>query len=115
MRFHHYALEVNNVEESVAFYKKYLGLQEESRMFFMGEKIVFLTLGEFRLELISGQQQYDKTTHICFEVGDLDEVISRFDDRRKIEGPYKLKNGWQTVFYEGPDQEIIEFLQIKAV
>lgn len=32
---------------------------------------------------------------------------------RKIEGPYKLQNGWKTVFYEGPNIEVIEFLQVK--
>jgi len=113
MRFHHYALEVNNIEKSMAFYKKYLDLKEEKRLFFMGEKIVFLASGDFRLELISGQQKNDKTTHICFEVNDLHEVMNRFDDIRKIEGPYKLQNGWETVFFEGPNQEILEFLQVR--
>ena len=84
-------------------------------MFFMGEEIVFLVLGDFRLELISGQQKTDKATHICFEVSDLHEVMKRFDDIRKIEGPYKLENGWETVFFEGPDRRVIEFLQIKPV
>ncbi|WP_312473768.1 VOC family protein [Neobacillus sp.] len=115
MRFHHYAIEVNNLEESIAFYKKYLGFQTESRFFFMGEEIVFLASNDFRLELISGQGENDKTTHLCFEVSDLHEVMNRFDDIRKIEGPYKLQNGWETVFFEGPDQEIIEFLQVRPV
>ncbi|MFZ7946559.1 MULTISPECIES: VOC family protein [Bacillaceae] len=112
MRFHHYALEVNNLEQSIAFYKRYLGLVEECRFSFMGEEIVFLALGAFRLELISGQQEPSQTTHICFEVNDMGEVMNRFADIRKIEGPYSLENGWQIVFYEGPDQEIIEFLQV---
>ncbi|CAH2716612.1 hypothetical protein BACCIP111895_03799 [Neobacillus rhizosphaerae] len=116
MRFHHYAIEVNNLEESIAFYK-YLGFQTESRFFFMGEEIVFLASNDFRLELISNQQEKSiaKTVHFCFEVSDLLEVMNRFDDIRKIEGPYKLQNGWETVFFEGPDQEIIEFLQVRPV
>jgi lactoylglutathione lyase len=112
MRFHHYALEVNNLEVSIAFYKNYLGLEEESRMFFMGEEIVFLVSGDFRLELISSPQENGKTTHLCFEVSDLQEVMDQFDGIRKLEGPYKLENGWQTVFFEGPGQEIMEFLQV---
>jgi catechol 2,3-dioxygenase-like lactoylglutathione lyase family enzyme len=115
MRFHHYALEVSNIEESITFYKKHLGFQEENRMSFIGEEIVFLTSGDFRLELISGRQENDRTTHICFEVFDLTEIINRFDASRKIEGPYKLENGWQTVFYEGSDQETLEFLQTRPV
>ena len=31
----------------------------------------------------------------------------------RIEGPFKLKNGWETVFYQGPDNEVIEFLQME--
>ncbi|WHY86496.1 VOC family protein [Neobacillus novalis] len=114
MRVHHFGLEVNIMEESVAFYKKHLGFQEECRMFFLGEEIVFLALGDFRLELISGHLGNNKTTHICFEVSDLHEVMKRFDDIRKIEGPYKLENGWETVFFEGPEGEIIEFLELSS-
>lgn len=115
MRFHHYAMEVNNLEESIAFYKKYFALKEENRIFFMEEEIVFLAAKDFRLELISNQHEksYVKTAHLCFEVNDLHEVMNQFDGNRKIEGPYKLQNGWETVFFEGPDQEIIEFLQVR--
>lgn len=115
MQFHHYALEVNNLEKSIAFYQKYLGFQEESRMYFMEEEIVFLALEDFRLEFISGHKETDKTAHICFEVSDLAKVISRFEASLKIEGPYKLENGWETVFYKGPNQEILEFLQTRPV
>jgi lactoylglutathione lyase len=81
----------------------------------MEEEIVFLASKDFRLELISNQQEKSsvKTVHLCFEVSDLHEVMNRFDCHRKIEGPYKLQNGWETVFFEGPDQEIIEFLQVR--
>ncbi|EKN69133.1 hypothetical protein BABA_11181 [Neobacillus bataviensis LMG 21833] len=113
MRFHHYALEVKNIEEAISFYKRYLGFQEENRMLFMEEEIVFLVMGDFRLELISGRQAVEQMAHICFEVSSLCEVMDRFADVRKIEGPYELDNGWNTVFYEGPNREIIEFLQTK--
>lgn len=112
MRFHHYALEVTNLEESIAFYKKYLGFLEEYRMNFMEDEIVFLILEDIRLELIPGQNLANQTTHLCFEVNSLHQVMDRFKDYKKIEGPYKLDNGWQTIFYEGPNQEILEFLQI---
>jgi lactoylglutathione lyase len=113
-RFHHYGLEVINLRESVAFYKTYLGLQEESRIFFTEEEIVFLGAEDFRLELISHQHE-DKKAHLCFEVNDLRVVMDQFDSNRIIEGPYKLENGWETIFYEGPNNEIIEFLQVMPV
>ncbi len=115
MRFHHFAIEVKDLEKSIAFYQKFIGLHEEVRMIFNEENIVFLANSEFRLELISGgQQNAPSELHICFEVSDLSEIIRIFTENRitTMEGPYKLNNGWQTVFYQGPDNEIIEFLQI---
>lgn len=115
MHFHHYALEVNNLEESIAFYKKYFDFKNETSMSFNGEKLVFLTSKDFRLELISIREKrsYDKTAHICFEVNNLHEMMQRLSGCHKIEGPYTLQNGWQTVFYKGPNEEILEFLQVK--
>lgn len=115
MKFHHYAIEVNNIKESVTFYKKYFGLKEEYRFFVLNEEVVFLTSSDCRFELISGKQQNTTTSnHICFEVTDLNEAIGRFADLKKVEGPYQLENGWRTVFFEGPNQEIIELLQTSS-
>ena len=116
MRFHHLAIEVKELVTSIAFYQKYLGLQEEGRLQFNKENIVFLANNDFRIELISGgQQPVSQGVHICFEVDKVQEIIKTFieDGIFALEGPYKLKNGWETVFYEGPDNEVIEFLQIR--
>ncbi len=111
MRFHHYGIEVENLEESTTFYQEIFGLEIETRFSFMNEEIVFLTSDDIRLELIE-TSEHDKTTHICFEVNDLHEAIKKLNRIRRLEGPYKLENGWETVFYEGPNQEILEFIQI---
>jgi lactoylglutathione lyase len=116
MHFHHFAIEVKDLETSIAFYQKYLGLQEEGRLQFNKEDIVFLANNNFRLELISGgQQKVSQGIHICLEVDTVQEIIRIFNKNgiSASEGPYELKNGWKTVFYEGPDKEIIEFLQIR--
>lgn len=115
MYFHHFAIEVKDLETSIAFHQKYLGLHEEVRLQFNKENIVFLARNEFRLELISGgQQNLSQGVHICFEVDSVEEIMKTFreDGIFASEGPYKLRNGWETVFYEGPDNEIIEFLQV---
>lgn len=114
MKFHHYAIEVRDIEESVSFYKKYFGLKEEYRLFMLNEEIVFLASSDFRVELISGGQQNATPNHICFEVANLNEAMGKFADIKKVEGPYQLKNGWRTVFFEGPNQEIIELLQTSS-
>jgi lactoylglutathione lyase len=112
MRFHHFAIEVKDLETSIAFYQKYMALSEEARISFNHEEIVFLTSENFRLELISGGERHNSHgVHICFEV----DTIATFNHNglSAIEGPYKLYNGWETVFYHGPDQEVIEFLYTK--
>ncbi|MEH6995240.1 VOC family protein [Neobacillus drentensis] len=116
MRFHHFAIEVKELETSIAFYQKYLGLHEEDRLHFNKENIVFLSNYDLRIELISGgQQNNSQGIHICFEVNNVQEIITIFNEHgiSALEGPYKLNNGWETVFYEGPDNEVIEFLQIR--
>jgi lactoylglutathione lyase len=114
MHFHHFAVEVKNLETSIAFYQKYLDLEVEDRLQFNKGTIVFLAKNDFRIELISGGQKHvSQGVHLCFEVENVKEIIKTFieDGIFAIEGPYKLKNGWETVFYEGPDNEVIEFLQ----
>ncbi|MDQ0975703.1 lactoylglutathione lyase [Neobacillus niacini] len=117
MRFHHFAIEVKDLETSAAFYQKFISLQEESRFLFGGEKIIFLKADNFRLELISATEQSannHSSIHLCFEVDSIDEVTQHFNENGifAIDGPYKLENGWETIFYQGPDNEIIEFIQI---
>jgi lactoylglutathione lyase len=117
MHFHHIAIEVKDLETSAAFYQKYIGLQEESRFLFSGEKIIFLKADNFRMELISTTEQSSNnpsSMHMCFEVDSINEVAQHFNENGifAIDGPYKLENGWETIFYPGPDNEIIEFMQI---
>ncbi len=117
MRMHHFAIEVKDLEASAAFYQKYIGLQEESSFLFGGEKIVFLKDNDFRLELISNTEQSTSkpsSVHLCFEVDSIYAVIKHFNEDGifAIEGPYKLENGWETIFFQGPNDEVIEFLQI---
>ncbi|MBB2478871.1 VOC family protein [Bacillus sp. APMAM] len=119
MRFHHFAIEVKDLETSVAFYKELFGLQEEQQIVIGEEKNVFLVSDHFRLELTSGGGQsvdLHQAVHICFEVNSIKEVIYRFNKHgiAALEGPIKLENDWQTVFFEGPNHEVIEFLQVNG-
>ncbi|MCM3575638.1 VOC family protein [Mesobacillus subterraneus] len=111
MRLHHIGLEVTNLEESINFYTDLLGLELESRLSFLGEKIAFLASRHFRLELVCHPHSTN-SVHICFEVPDLQQVIKTLESNQIAEGPYKLDNGWETVFFEGPNHEMIEFLQV---
>ena len=80
----------------------------------LGEEIVFLVLDHFRLELFSslqGEQGNTPSVHICYEVDCIVEKLAEMEPCHIIEGPYKLDNGWRTVFVEGENKEIIEYLQ----
>jgi lactoylglutathione lyase len=111
MRLHHIGLEVTNLEESIRFYTDLLGLELESRHSFLGEEIAFLASSHFRLELACHPHSTN-STHLCFEVSDLQQVINTLGSNQIADGPYKLDNGWETVFYEESNHELIEFLQV---
>ncbi|RSD25386.1 VOC family protein [Mesobacillus subterraneus] len=117
MRIHHYALEVANLAASITFYKSIIGFQESSKVLFQGEEIFFLDLDGFKLELLKKQtkQGLQSNVHLCFEVDHLERKIEELKilNLHPIEGPYHLETGWKTVFYNGPDNEIIEILQTK--
>lgn len=114
MKLHHVGVNVIHLRNSIEFFKSEFGFEIESHFIFMEEEIVFLTLDDFRLELVSSNEEKQLNIHICFEVNNLIDVMARCKALRKMEGPYELDNGWQTVFYEGPNQEIVEFLQVSS-
>ncbi|MDP4171536.1 MAG: VOC family protein, partial [Bacillota bacterium] len=108
--------EVEEIEKVITFYKTFLGFEEEiDKVEFEGEKIVFLKLGGFRMELIqrSNSQRIPDQVHLCFETDHLETIIDRLSNfgMTKIEGPFELENNLRTVFYRGPAFEILEFLE----
>ncbi|PLR89153.1 VOC family protein [Bacillus sp. T33-2] len=115
MRIHHFALEACDMERTKSFYERVLGFTEECRLRYLGSELIFLTLNGIRLELLPQTEEKKNTTgsHLCFEVDDLQEIITRMAANHIVicEGPLTLENGWKTVFYEGPENEIIEFMQ----
>ncbi|WP_059170569.1 VOC family protein [Bacillus sp. FJAT-27445] len=112
--FHHYAIETSNLAKVLHFYQTVLGFHTEETFYFQGNKIVFLTLGSFRIELAESDEESngDGPVHLCFETDGLDNIMEELDqaDLTRVEGPYKLENGWRTVFYTGPAGELLEFL-----
>ncbi|WP_409302606.1 VOC family protein [Peribacillus sp. SCS-155] len=116
MQLHHIALEVNNLERSIEFYQMLFGQLEEIRLRIIDEEIVFLSKGNIRIELIKkdGTHSFTENIHICFEVDHLASfrtVLSRAGIT-VLEGPFRLENGWETLFIKGPDGEVLEFLEL---
>ncbi|WP_316568998.1 VOC family protein [Neobacillus sp. YIM B06451] len=115
VEFHHYAIETNLLEEVAEFYKTALGFRDEKTIEFHGKKLIFLTLGVFRIELIEGDEpiQGNDSIHLCFQVGALDSIIKTVERAGlvKAEGPFTMENGWRSVFYTGIAGETLEFLE----
>ncbi|WP_261130621.1 VOC family protein [Bacillus sp. Marseille-Q3570] len=112
MTFHHVAIETNRMERAVRFYEK-LGFKYESEIELLGEKIIFLQLNGFRLELVLVDESLKLTSnkHIAFEVENLDAMLEKNPEFTLYEGPYSFENGWKSAFILGPSGEIIELLQ----
>jgi methylmalonyl-CoA/ethylmalonyl-CoA epimerase len=109
-RVHHVALVVRSIEESLTFYRDWLGLELETVMDVASDRvrIAFLSVGESNVELV---EPTDETTgvarfleskgegfhHVCFEVANLAETLLRLEidgaelidtaPRRGAEGP----------------------------
>ncbi|MFS0750107.1 VOC family protein [Oceanobacillus sp. 1P07AA] len=117
MQFHHMAIEVTDLDRSKKFYQLMFDLDVEQYLIFGDEQIVFLKRKEWRLELIqsSSPPSHSPYVHFCFQINNLDETIINLKSNKiePIEGPYEISNGWKSIFFHGPDQEIIELLQIK--
>ncbi len=115
MRFHHFAIEVKDLNKSQLFYETMLGFNVNDSMVLGGEEIVFLVLDGFNLELLTKKSDasIDESVHLCFEVESLNDIIQKMSkiQLEPIEGPEIFENGWSNVFYKGPDNEILEFLQ----
>ncbi|WP_409270134.1 VOC family protein [Neobacillus sp. SCS-31] len=115
VEFHHYAIETDLLEEVAEFYKTTLGFRGENTMEFHGKKLIFMTLGGFRIELIEADEPRvgEGAIHLCFKTRELDGLIKKLQEAglKMAEGPYTLENGWRTVFYTGLAGETLEFLE----
>lgn len=112
MKVHHVGIETLDIERSKQFYQQ-LGFQLSARVSLMGEKIMFLTLGDFTLELNEQKTETVANPHLCLEVPDIAMLNALLIQKGtpNIEGPFLLENGWKTLFFDGPFGETIEFLQ----
>lgn len=116
MKWHHAGIHVSDLETSVAFYEKLFEFNVVDAFHLEGESIVFLQNSDVMLELIYQEEGKPawSSNHICIEVENIDEWMQTIHRKglTPVEGPLQLKNGWKTVFYEGPDREVIELLQV---
>jgi methylmalonyl-CoA/ethylmalonyl-CoA epimerase len=129
-RFHHFALSVPDLEESIAWFGAKLGFTEEWRMdnAMIPAKVAFLKRGPHRVELFEApgaaplpadrrDMQADPRTHgnkhVAFEVDDIRGLFDEFR-RRDVDIVNVLDRPWATIgFIRDNAGNLIEFVQPK--
>jgi len=115
MRWHHGGIEVGDLDNSIQFYESMFDFTIEQFLTLNGETIAFLKNEEVRIELIESEDisTLADSVHIAWQVDDIETWMKRLRGKglSPSDGPYKLKNGWIAVFYEGLNGEVIELVQ----
>jgi catechol 2,3-dioxygenase-like lactoylglutathione lyase family enzyme len=133
----HVAVTVADLEACTRFYQD-LGFSVERRLTFEGEgaeqvtglpraslQMVFLGLGDFRLELIQfsppGKQEIRAghdlgSAHICLRVQDIEGVYSRLTERGAsfTSPPYHHPSGVSMTYFADPDGNRLELLEVRT-
>ena len=116
-KFEHIGVMVSDMDRSIEFYTRILGLELRDRRPFRDLELAFLALGGVDIELIAGEA-HDKgdaqVNHIAFSVKRLEDAIS--DVKRaapdiEFTDIIELWPGARCVFFRGPDAERLEFVE----
>jgi lactoylglutathione lyase len=128
--FVHASVRTSNMDQSVKFYTKFLGLQVESRKEIVqtNAEIVFLqdpsgkgaqlelTLYRDQTKFIQADYEYRLFDHLAFEVKDMQKTIAAMREAgvNITDEPYRLSpTGSLLAFVEDPDGTLIELIERK--
>src|SRR5207244_9345081 len=81
---HHAGVHVSDLARSIAFYEGVFGLRLGARLWFGGEQLAFVRVGDAWLELIydgTGRRQTGVVDHVSLEVNDLAGLMHRLVER----------------------------------
>lgn len=116
MKWHHAGIQVLNLHEAIQFYEDIFEFKIEQYLTLPGEKIAFLKREEIRIELIESEEKPSpmSTVHLSWQVENMNLWIRRLSGKglAPSEGPVELDNGWDVVFFEGLNNEVIELIQV---
>ncbi|RBI60324.1 VOC family protein [halophilic archaeon] len=133
---HHYGITVSDLEESVAFYRDTLGMDELEQIGFDDEAfsrfvdvkdvdvdIVFLDAGGCSIELLEYENGGGNAnegvsndtigaSHFCLAVDNVDRQYKELSDSIEfVSEPQTLENGAQVVYLYDPDGNTVELLE----
>lgn len=118
-KFEHIGIMVSDMEASIKFYTEIMGLTLKDRQpRDNGVELVFLTLGDWELELICGTSGYIKgdaqLNHLAFTVENLEaakEHVKTFVPDMEFTPDMQLWDGLRCTFFRGPSGERLEFFE----
>lgn len=116
----HIGIKAIDIEKSVEFYTKVLGLTVLNRMKPADKELVFLKLGQTVIELVEagkGERFQDgAVNHLAIRVDDINAAVEFLRQQRVTlisSEPIPIGNGKYVFFFRGPSGEKLELFQGK--
>ncbi|QRG67293.1 VOC family protein [Brevibacillus choshinensis] len=119
----HVAMIVTEMDRSIAFYQEMFGYQVRLRGQSPIREMTFLYHDNqpgFEIELIrdltpmGDYSEQGLVNHLAFTVDDIDEAINHYREKGiefKTETPNPSLDGGRTIFFYGPDRELLQFVE----
>ncbi len=119
----HMAFQVTNIDESIEFYTKVLGLELEFKDENLPEKekYAFLHLDGGKLEILERiVEKYEKPIikppfcpHLALETKNIEETLEMIKSKglRIIKGPLEVPREVKWLYISDPDNNIIEYIE----
>lgn len=115
----HIGIIVSDLERSMDFYGRILGLEQVARRSLEGgTELAFYRLGDMEIELIAGASLNGEgdsvVNHVAFRVNDIDEAVAHLRShgvKLDNEEPIDIWDGGKILFFRGPDNERLELFQ----
>ncbi|HEX3047799.1 MAG TPA: VOC family protein [Bacillota bacterium] len=127
MELHHFAFEVSDLEKAIGFYTETFGMklmfQEVDSAH--GESFAMLSFETGVLELlqrIGVSEPFQKPEikppycpHLAFKTEEMDDLVKKLTAQgvKLAGGPFDNGKGIRWVYFADPDNNIIEFIQVK--
>jgi glyoxylase I family protein len=124
--FAHVALNCRDLDVTEAFYTRVFGFERARRIDLGDTAILFLRLGELRLELFAAEGEAVRAEgdgphaagglrHLALQTEDVDAFLASLGDAAEVTlGPLAFDDfipGWKTVWLRDPDGVIVEVSQ----
>ncbi|MED4586172.1 VOC family protein [Brevibacillus choshinensis] len=119
----HVAMIVTDMDRSIAFYQEMFGYQVRLRGQGPTREMTFLFHDNqpgFEIELIrdltpmGDYSEQGLVNHLAFTVDHIDEAIAYYREKGivfKTEKPNPSLDGGRTIFFHGPDRELLQFVE----